>query len=32
VVLSITYSLNRKIWAVWPLRRDDAMPAASVAE
>jgi molybdate transport system permease protein len=32
VVLSITYSLNRKIWAVWPLHRDDAIPAASVAE
>jgi molybdate transport system permease protein len=22
LVLSITYSLNRKIWAVWPLRRE----------
>ena len=22
IVLSITYSLNRKIWAVWPLRRE----------
>jgi molybdate transport system permease protein len=22
VVLSITYSLNRRIWAVWPLRRE----------
>lgn len=23
LVLSITYSLNRRVWAVWPLRRDD---------
>ena len=32
VVLSITYSLNRKIWAVWPLRRDDAIAAPPAAE
>jgi molybdate transport system permease protein len=25
VVLSITYSLNRRIWAVWPLRRDGSI-------
>jgi molybdate transport system permease protein len=27
VVLSITYSLNRKMWAVWPLQRDDSIAA-----
>ncbi len=32
IVLSITYSLNRKIWAVWPLRREDAIGTPSVAE
>jgi len=32
VVLSITYSLNRKIWALWSLRRDAAIGASSVAE
>ncbi len=32
VVLSITYSLNRKIWAVWPLRRDEELPATTVAK
>ncbi|HLI82255.1 MAG TPA: molybdate ABC transporter permease subunit, partial [Candidatus Binataceae bacterium] len=25
VVLSITYSLNRRIWAVWPLRREGSI-------
>jgi molybdate transport system permease protein len=25
LVLSITYSLNRKVWAVWPLRREGLM-------
>ncbi|HXN86647.1 MAG TPA: molybdate ABC transporter permease subunit [Candidatus Binataceae bacterium] len=25
LVLSITYSLNRKVWAVWPLHRDDLL-------
>ncbi len=32
VVLSITYSLNRKIWALWTVRRDAAIPAPSVAD
>jgi hypothetical protein len=25
LVLSITYSINRKVWAVWPLQRDDLL-------
>jgi molybdate transport system permease protein len=25
LVLSITYSLNRKVWTVWPLQRDDLL-------
>jgi molybdate transport system permease protein len=32
VVLSITYSLNRNAWALWFLRRDDAIPATPMAE
>ena len=31
VVLSITYSLNRKIWGLWTLRRDGTIPATSAA-
>src|SRR5579864_6510959 len=32
VVLSITYSLNRKIWALWTSHRDDATTALPTAE
>jgi molybdate transport system permease protein len=32
VVLSITYSLNRKVWAAWPLRREDALAVSSNSE
>ena len=32
VALSITYSLNRKIWAPWALHRNDVIIAPSVAE
>ncbi len=32
IVLSITYSLNRKIWALWPQDRNASIPARSAAE
>jgi molybdate transport system permease protein len=32
VVLSITYSLNRRIWSVRPLQGDPAIRAAAVAD